>query len=164
MAASQPRAFIAGGVRDIYALVSFSLCAFVVLTIAMEFTKGARAISAKSDLNFARALVELSRRNTRRYGGYIVHLGVVLIFVGLTGAIFNRQQKAIRTGDRLQLGAFALRVREISSGENENYLWQRASIDVFDGTTPIGTLSPQREYYKAARPGGGPRRYPARAQ
>ncbi len=46
-------------------------------------------------------MVMFTRRNTRRYGGYIVHLGIVLIFVGLTGAIFNREQKAgIHMGDR----------------------------------------------------------------
>jgi cytochrome c-type biogenesis protein CcmF len=140
-----------GGTRDIYALVSFSLCAFVALTILMEFWKGGRAIAEKGGMNFAQALVELAHRNTRRYGGYIVHLGIVLIFVGLTGAIFNREQKAeIHTGDRLQLGGYALHVREISSGENANYLWQRASIDIFDGATEVGTLAPQREYYKAA--------------
>lgn len=117
----------------------------------MEFLRGSRAIAAKTGINLFAAAITLTRRNTRRYGGYIVHLGIVLIFVGLTGAIFNREQKSgIHAGDRIQLGAYALNVREISTGENENYLWQRASIDVFEGPTPIGTLAPQREYYKAA--------------
>ncbi len=142
---------IAAGVRDIYALVSFSLCAFVAGTILMEFAKGSRAIASSSGANLAYAMVTLTRRNTRRYGGFIVHLGIVLIFVGLTGAIFNREQKTgIHQGDRLQLGGFGLRVLEISTGENENYLWQRADIEVYDGATSIGTLTPQREYYKAA--------------
>ena len=139
------------GVRDIYALVSFSLCAFVSLTIAMEFYKGGRAIAGRSGVNFGQALVLLARRNTRRYGGYIVHLGIVLIFVGLTGAAFNREHKGgVHEGQRIQLGAYALDVRQISEGENANYLWQRASIDVFEGATPVGTLAPQREFYKAA--------------
>jgi cytochrome c-type biogenesis protein CcmF len=144
-------ALVVAGVRDIYAIVSFSLCAFVGFTIAMEFAKGARAIAGSTGLNPAQAVVVLTRRNTRRYGGFIVHLGIVLIFVGLTGAVFNRERKAgIHQGDRFQLGGYALRVREISSGENDNYLWQRASIEIYDGANPVGTLTPQREFYKAA--------------
>ena len=82
-------------------------------TILMEFAKGSRAIASSSGGNLAYAMVTLTRRNTRRYGGFIVHLGIVLIFVGLTGAIFNREQKTgIHQGDRLQLGGFGLQVRE----------------------------------------------------
>ena len=142
----------AQGVRFGYALVSFALCMFVTLTIVMEFFKGSRAIAAKEDAPFAWAMVALTRRNTRRYGGYIVHLGIVLIFVGLTGAAFNRETKAeIHIGDRLNVGAYTLNVRRIDTGENANLLWQSALVDVYDQGRSIGSMTPRRELYKASR-------------
>jgi cytochrome c-type biogenesis protein CcmF len=77
------------GVRHPYALVAFGLALFVAWTIVAEFYRGARAIRARSGMNPLAAVVELTLRNTRRYGGYLVHMGVVLMFVGFAGSAFN---------------------------------------------------------------------------
>ena len=63
---------LAAGVRHFYALVSLGLCVFVTWTIASEFLKGALAIRARQRMNLLRAMVELTHRNTLRYGGYDV--------------------------------------------------------------------------------------------
>ena len=81
------------GVRSFYALISFGFCLFVALTVLMEFYKGGRAIAAKNKMNLLRATVELTHRNTRRYGGYLVHMGIVLMFIGFTGAAFNQVRR-----------------------------------------------------------------------
>ncbi len=142
----------AEGVAPGYAMVSFALCAFVAFTIAMEFLTGARVIASKEAVPYARAVVTLTRRNTRRYGGYIVHLGIVLIFIGLTGAAFNRESKReIRIGERMQVGGYTLSVRRIDSGEDRNLLWQSALVDVSAGGQPMGSMTPRRELYKASR-------------
>ncbi len=70
------------GMRQFYPLVSFMLCTFVLMTVGIEFVKGANAIRAKSGTSLAMSMMELTHRNTRRYGGYIVHIGIVVIFVG----------------------------------------------------------------------------------
>ena len=80
----------AAGMRHFYALISFGFCLFVALTVIMEFYKGARAIAGKTGMNLLRATVELTHRNTRRYGGYLVHMGIVLMFIGFTGHAFNQ--------------------------------------------------------------------------
>ena len=77
------------GIHHFYALVSFGLCTFVAVTVAIEFYKGADAIHTKSGTNFISAMVELTHRNTRRYGGYLVHMAIVLMFIGFTGKAFN---------------------------------------------------------------------------
>ena len=87
------------GVRHVYALISFALCAFVTWTIFSEFIKGASAIRTKGDMNWIAAMWELTHRNTRRYGGYVVHMGVVLMFIGFTGAAFNKDATE-QTSDR----------------------------------------------------------------
>jgi len=78
---------IAGGMRYPYSIISLGLCFFVSATIVMEFFRGSRAISEKAKTGFVPAMIELTHRNTRRYGGYLVHMGIVLMFIGAVLAL-----------------------------------------------------------------------------
>src|SRR5207244_3294751 len=92
-------ALAAAVVRDFYAVVSFILCCFVGLIILSEFYRGARAIQAKNGGALLGCAVELTHRNTRRYGGYIIHMGIVFMFIGFTGSVFSREaQDALAVG------------------------------------------------------------------
>jgi cytochrome c-type biogenesis protein CcmF len=143
---------LAAGVRHFYALVSFALCVFVTWTITSEFLKGALAIRARRGMNLVRAMVELTHRNTRRYGGYVVHMGIVLMFVGFTGAAFNLDSTVeVKVGDRFRIGRYELAVTDLSDGDNENYSWNRATVAVFHDGAQIATLDPSRRFYKASR-------------
>ncbi len=145
-------ALAAAGVRHFYALVTFGLCLFVAWTIVAEFYKGARAIRRRTGMNPLAAAVELTRRNTRRYGGYLVHMGVVLMFVGFAGSAFNRHAtQEIAVGETARIGRYELRVADIRQGENENYSWERAFIEVLLGGRKIALLEPERRFYKASR-------------
>ena len=75
---------------NFYALVAFALSASVMAAILSEFFRGAGVISKQTGKNLAAAMYLLTRRNTRRYGGYIIHIGVVIVVIGLAGAAFNR--------------------------------------------------------------------------
>ncbi len=135
-----------------YALVSFGLCMFVAATIFAEFYKGASAISVKSKVGLIPAAVELTHRNTRRYGGYLVHMGIVFMFIGYTGTAFNQDTtKEVAPGGSFQLGHYNLKVTNMLQGENDNYTWQRLTIDASRGSTSIGTLEPERRFYKASQ-------------
>ncbi|HTM52162.1 MAG TPA: cytochrome c-type biogenesis CcmF C-terminal domain-containing protein, partial [Bryobacteraceae bacterium] len=143
---------IAAGMRQFYPLISFGFCLFVALTVIAEFYKGAAAIAAKNQMNFARAVVELTHRNTRRYGGYLVHMAMVLMFIGFTGAAFNKDTTAeVKVGQPFKIGNYELKVKEIKDGDNENYTWQSASIEVAKNGEFLGTYEPVREFYKASR-------------
>jgi cytochrome c-type biogenesis protein CcmF len=143
--------FVAG-MRDLYALISFGFCLFVAVTILAEFFKGAKQIAAKNQIDLARALVELTYRNTRRYGGYIVHMGIVLMFIGFTGAAFNKNRvDEMKPGDSVRLGSYRLTVKATHEGENDNYLWQNASVDVSKNGEYLKTLTPESRVYKASR-------------
>ncbi len=144
----------AAGVRHGYALMSFALCLFVAWTIFVEFYKGARAISAKSGANLLRSAVELTHRNTRRYGGYIVHLGIVLMFIGFTGSAFNKDTtQEVKIGDHIRLGHYDLRVADVREGDNANYSWHTALIEVSKDGRTLGALTPERRMYKASQQG-----------
>src|SRR5438876_1497424 len=145
-------ALFAAGMRNFYALISFGFCLFVAITIALEFYKGSKSISAKSEMNFARAMVELTHRNTRRYGGYLVHMGIVLMFIGFTGSAFNiTRVDDVKTGDSVRIGSYQLTVNAIHEGENDNYLWQNAAIEVRKNGESLGVLEPESRIYKASR-------------
>jgi len=145
-------ALFATGVHHPYALVSFALCLFVLLTIGMEFFKGASAIRSRTGQNFLAATVELTHRNTRRYGGYIVHVAIVIMFIGFTGKAFDKDITApVATGQSFHLGGYDMKVRDIKQGENDNYVWSRATVDVYAGSSLVKTLEPERRGYKASR-------------
>ena len=68
-------------------------------------------------MNLLRATVELTHRNTRRYGGYLVHMGIVLMFIGFTGHAFNQNEvKELNNGDTMQVGHYKLRMVNLAAG------------------------------------------------
>src|SRR5580700_699173 len=145
-------ALIVAGIRDFYPLISFGFCLFVALTVIAEFYKGARAIASKNQINFAHGIVELTHRNTRRYGGYLVHMAIVLMFIGWTGAAFNKDLTTeVKVGESFKIGNYQLKVKEIKDGDNENYTWQSAVIDAYKNGEFLQTMEPRREFYKASR-------------
>lgn len=140
------------GMRHFYAMISFGLCLFVAWTVFAEFIKGARAIKAKDHLSFARATVELTHRNTRRYGGYLVHMAIVVMFIGFTGSAFDKSVSAeVPAGGTMDIGHYQLRVVKILDGENDNYQWGRLLVDVSKDGKPLGTMAPEKRFYKSSR-------------
>ena len=141
-----------GAYEHPYALVSFGLCMFVTATIVSEFWKGASAIRAKNGIGFIPAAIELTHRNTRRYGGYLVHMGIVFMFIGYTGAAFNQDvTKEVAPNASTDVGHYHLRIASIQSGENDTYAWQRLAVDVSRNGNALGTLFPERRLYKASQ-------------
>jgi cytochrome c-type biogenesis protein CcmF len=147
-------ALFAAGVRHFYALISFGFCLFVGLTVMIEFFKGGRAIAAKNEMNLVRAMIELTHRNTRRYGGYLVHMGIVLMFIGFTGHAFNvNEVKEVAPGDTMKIGTYDLRMKDMLQGETSNYQWHRAIMEVSKNGEVLGTLEPEKRFYTASRQG-----------
>jgi cytochrome c-type biogenesis protein CcmF len=140
------------GIRHMYALMSLALCMFVSWTVLAEFWKGARAISSRTGQNLLAATVELTHRNTRRYGGYLVHIAIVIMFIGFTGKAFDKDATVnVGVGESFHLGKYEMKVREITSGENENYDWSHAKVDIYRNGSLVKTLEPERRGYKASR-------------
>ena len=143
-------AVLAGmGVRHFFALMSFGLCAFVMGTIVSEFYKGASAIASKSGQSLAAAMLELTHRNTRRYGGYIVHVAIVIMFVGFTGHAFNKDATVeVKMNDSFDIGRYQLKVKELQEGETPHYRWWHAPIEVYQSGRLLGILTPEQRLYK----------------
>lgn len=135
-----------------YALVAFALAAAVLTAIAGEFLRGAHLIARQTGSNFFAALWILARRNTRRYGGYIVHIGVLLTFVGLAGAAFNQTvEKELSLHDQMQLGPYTLQCTGFTQDANDNYQTEYALLDVSRNGKFQFQLAPELRIYLASQ-------------
>jgi cytochrome c-type biogenesis protein CcmF len=138
------------GVRSFYALMSFGLCMFVLASVAMEFVKGANAIASKDKSTFISSMIELTHRNTRRYGGYLVHVGVVVIFIGFTGKAFDQSKIVeVERNDVVTVGNYQFKLMDIQQGQTANYRWQKIIVDLIKNGERIYTLKPEKRLYLA---------------
>lgn len=148
-------AIFASGMRSWAALLGFWLVAFVSSVTLYEFWRGAMARHRKSGESLPVALWNLAGRNRRRYGGYIIHLGVVLMALGIIGIeMFQSEtQGTIRQGETLSLGDYSLRYDSLAEfdlpGEGRNVA--RAVVTVFKDGDQVAELYPRRDYYYEAQ-------------
>jgi cytochrome c-type biogenesis protein CcmF len=140
------------GFREFYPLICLILSAFVTLTIAAEFYRGARVISRHEGTNVLTAVGSLTMRNTRRYGGYVVHLGMVLVFIGIAGSAFNRDiQMDMGPGKSLAIGPYTILCQNFDQVQNDNYQSERATLEVFRNGRSVMMLYPERRFFFASQ-------------
>ena len=136
------------GFREVYSLVCLILCVFVASTIGMEFYRGARVIRTRSGASFLASGIDLTMRNTRRYGGYIVHMGMVLIFIGLAGAGFNKDaQQEMQLGSKMKIGQYTLLLQSFDTKPEKNYTAERLIVEVLEGNKPLMMLYPEKRKF-----------------
>jgi cytochrome c-type biogenesis protein CcmF len=137
-----------------YSLMAISLGVLVTLTVASEFYRGGKVISGHTGQGVFASMVQLTHRNTRRYGGYLVHFGVVVVIIGFAGYAFNLEQeseKGLGYGDKMTIGPYTLVCRSYTQDDNPNSANEWAVMDVYKGDQKIDTMTPVREFYKASR-------------
>ena len=151
---------LASGIRHGMALATFSLAAFVMTIVVTEFWKGTRARARIAGEGIVSALRSLVKRNRRRWGGYIVHAGVVVLFTGLAGAAFDtRVEQEMVPGEamtvRSALGSeYRLvyeslshtRPRAAGDVQENDWRWTALLTAYRDGDR-IGVLRPERRFY-----------------
>jgi cytochrome c-type biogenesis protein CcmF len=140
------------GVRNWAALVGFWLVAFAASITLYDYIRAVLARSRRAGENLAVALWRLAGRNRRRYGGYIIHLGVVLMAMGIIGIeLFQTEtQGTIAPGESMTLAGYTVTYRslaEFDTPDGRNVA--RAVIDVNRDGRKIGELYPRRDYYYA---------------
>src|SRR5438445_5329629 len=132
------------GVRDPFAILGFGLCLFVLGTIVQEFARGMLARHQATGENYVLALASLIRRNNRRYGGYVVHLAMLLIGVGAVGSqVYQQQTQAtLAPGESVSLGAYTITAQGIQTS-------QPPGVRVIDGVLSVNgqDLRPEKQYF-----------------
>jgi cytochrome c-type biogenesis protein CcmF len=135
-----------------YSWLTFVVSALVIATIASEFIRGGRVLQGKLQTNIFGAMYHLTRRNMRRYGGYVVHFGVVLVVIGVAGQAFNQEkEQEMGLGDKLAVGHYVLVGQEYSQDDNANYESQSALLDVYKDGKYLTRLDPETRIFKVSR-------------
>jgi cytochrome c-type biogenesis protein CcmF len=151
-------ALIIGGVRPwndgddmqstLFSLVALSLSAGVITAIIEEFLRGANVVRTQTGKNILSSVILLTRRNTRRYGGYIIHFGVVVMFIGIAGGAFDQaREMEMGYGDTIHIGPYALVCRSITQDSKAEYDTDYAVLDVMKNGKFLLQQTPEKRVY-----------------
>jgi cytochrome c-type biogenesis protein CcmF len=135
-----------------FSLVTFTLAAGVITAIFSEFLRGAGVVRTQTGKNLLSSTILLVRRNTRRYGGYVVHFGIVVMFIGIAGGAFNQsREQEMGFNDTMQLGGYKLVCQSFTQDSNPNYDTEYALLDVYRNGKKLTQLAPERRFYIASQ-------------
>jgi cytochrome c-type biogenesis protein CcmF len=148
---------LALGMRSGHALVTYALAGFVAATILQEFYKGVSARRAIHGESIAVGFVRLIARNRRRYGGYIVHAGIVMLFAAFAGLAFRSEHDiTLRTGQQFETDdPYGHHWRFISQGASSDKRFNRivtsVALETYRDGKPAGFIkSEKRQYFDSA--------------
>ncbi|GAB6171475.1 heme lyase CcmF/NrfE family subunit [Paradesulfitobacterium aromaticivorans] len=140
------------GVRKGYALLGYATATFTISTIILEILRGTKIRHKLSGEGYPKAFLGLMLRNRRRHGGYIIHLGLVLMLIAIVGSHTANLDitKTLKPGESLDVGKYHLTFNQLgekSIGTSRDAVF--ADISVFDKTkgTLLGSVEPQKVFY-----------------
>jgi cytochrome c-type biogenesis protein CcmF len=133
-----------------YSLMTISLAMAVTTAIASEFLRGAGVVHRQTGKDYLSSTILLVRRSTRRYGGFLVHVGIVIIFIGFAGYAFNRTaEQSMGPGDTMQIGPYTLKNLGNTQESNANYDTEFSQLDVYENGKKIldQPMAPEKRVY-----------------
>ena len=137
-------------IYDWYALATGFGVGFVVTTLLMEFYAGTVARQIQFGESLPTALGRTVLKNNRKYGGYVVHLGLVLIFAGIAGAVYKKiYEFDMKPGDVQYVEEYTVRFKGIDQRDLPNQIETHGVLDLFIGERFVGEVRPARYFYKA---------------
>jgi cytochrome c-type biogenesis protein CcmF len=141
-------ALYALGVRVWSSGICFALCAFVTGTLGQEFVRGAVVRKGATGSDIFTAMIGLVGRSRRRYGGYIVHLGIVLIFLGFAGEGFKGEEQVLLSpGQEVKVGHFTVRHDALRVTTDAQKQMITGHVSVFKDGKPLGTMQPAKWFF-----------------
>lgn len=147
------------GMRTLYPLMTWTIAAFVLAGIIQEFGRGVGARHRLHDESYVQAFIRLIGRNRRRYGGYIVHVAIVIYFLGFTGMAFQSQREAsLKPGESVTFASaygrdYTFTHLGVSQYNALNREVTAASVEVFEGDKRIGVIrSEKRQHFTCPVP------------
>ncbi len=137
------------GMRNTSALMAFLFAFFVIGTVVLEFVQATRTRARITGEGLFAALATLLLKSRRRYGGLIVHLGVVIAIIGIAvSSVYKVEKEAtLKPGETLQVGRYTLRFDGMSAGERPTHILVWANLMAAKDGTPIGELTPGERFY-----------------
>jgi cytochrome c-type biogenesis protein CcmF len=144
---------IVAGIRRPVAVIGFATCAFVGVITVLEFVRGVKARQRTAGESWYQGLPTLIARNRQRYGGYIVHIGMVLLTLGVVGSSVYKIEvrKSVQPGESFAAGAFTFTFNGLRSERERDRDTLVAVVTVAKDGTEIATLEPHRHFYIASQ-------------
>ena len=140
---------VALGFRVWVSGICFALCAFVTGTISQEFVRGAVVRRGVTGSDMVTAMIGLVMRSRRRYGGYVVHLGIMLMMLGFAGAGYRQsEQVLLQQGESVDVGRFSVRHDRLSVTDDGAKEMHTAHVTVFEDGDEVAQLYPGRWFYR----------------
>jgi len=137
--------------RNVYAIIGFFLVALVILVTIYEYWRGTKARQKSQNENILTAFWNLTGRNRRRYGGYIIHLSMMLMAIGILGIeLFQTEtQGTVSTGESIDIADYTVQYKEVASWDDlpKGVNYTRAVVDVYRNGIYLGELHPRKDYY-----------------
>ena len=142
-------ALYAAGFRVWISGLAFGLCAFVLGTISQEFIRGANVRREATGTDLLTAMIGLMMRSRRRYGGYIIHVGIVLMFLGFAGVGYKQSaQVLLEPGEQVEVGRFVVRHDRLSETDDGRKQMITAHMTVFRDGEQVGEMFPARWFFR----------------
>jgi cytochrome c-type biogenesis protein CcmF len=146
--------FLVAGIRHVQVILTFALGAFTLTTVFVEFRKGTRARAVIEGEGAARAFIHLIQRNRRRYGGYVVHVGLVIMFMGFAGAAYDVEREiALSPGESTEIQSpfghtYRLTYQDLSAYPATNMTKWVASMQVERDGRRVGILTAEQRAFR----------------
>ena len=143
---------LAFGLRKPYTVLSFTLATFAAASIALQYGRGLRNRHSAARTGWVRSFGGMIWANRSRYGGFLVHLGVIVVLVGITGSYAFKQvvDGDVAKGGTLEVGRFELTYSGLALGQTADKQTARATFTVSHGGEVVGHVYPVKEYYPAS--------------
>jgi len=132
-----------------WAIAAFGFAGFATVTNLQEYSRGVLARRRAHGESLPQALYRLMMANNRRYGGYLAHLGAVMVAVGITASSTYRteRQVTLNQGQSVEVGGYRVRFDELTGVQESNRYVIGAHLTAFDGTRDLGQLDPRLNFY-----------------
>lgn len=133
----------------IYSLLCVFASVFVLVAIFNEFYRGAKLRAKRQTSTFLKGLWQLIQRNKRRYGGYIIHIGIVIVYIGIMGSkgYFQLESDSLQLGDSMTVGNYRFTLLDSYQEKHGNYDRLGLIFDVEKNEKHVTTMKPARHYY-----------------
>jgi cytochrome c-type biogenesis protein CcmF len=141
---------LAIGLRDVYAVLAFTFGAFALVSNVQEFVRGAAARRAAEPIGWGAALVNLVRANNRRYGGYVAHIGLIVMAIGIAASSAYKRETAVtlRPGETVTHAGYTIRFDRLHAAEEAHRFMVIADVSVLNAGGGVrSALTPRLNYY-----------------
>ncbi|MDH5751711.1 MAG: heme lyase CcmF/NrfE family subunit [Deltaproteobacteria bacterium] len=139
---------VVAGITSLGAMIVFGGAAFTTGIIVIDYAKAVRVRARQEKAGLLNALISTTARNQQRWGGALIHLGVVCVMVGLAGNYYKEEfNRTVQPGRAIEVAGYKLLFKGMAEEQIQNARHRQAVVEIFDNEKQLDVLKPARSYY-----------------